>query len=70
MTAFTLDTYVAASAEAGDYGNVRDVLKRRSSGATEGFPIEWLDLVRARGDELATAFLAGFRQMFRRAPTW
>lgn len=59
VTAFTLDTYVAASAEAGDYGNVRDVLKRRSSGATEGFPIEWLDLVRARGDELATAFLAG-----------
>ncbi|WP_209507395.1 DEAD/DEAH box helicase [Ruegeria sp. HKCCSP335] len=59
VTAFTLDTYVAANAEAGDYGKVRDVLKRRSSGATEGFPIEWLDLVHDRGDELATAFLAG-----------
>ena len=59
VTAFTLDTYVAATAEAGDYGEVRDVLKRRSSGATKGFPIEWLDLVHDRGDELATAFLAG-----------
>ena len=62
VTAFTLDAYVSASAEAGDYGKVRDVLKRRAAGATEGFPIEWLDLVKERGDELATEFLSGLPQ--------
>ncbi|MCE5972601.1 DEAD/DEAH box helicase [Sinirhodobacter sp. WL0062] len=59
VTAFTLDAYVAASSETGDYGKVRDVLKRRAAGASEGFPIEWLEQVRSRGDEYATAFLAG-----------
>lgn len=58
VTAFTLDAYVASSVEVADYGKVRDVLKRRASEATEGFPIEWLDLVRERGAELANAFLA------------
>jgi DEAD/DEAH box helicase domain-containing protein len=62
VTAFTLDAYVAASMESGDYGKVRDVLKRRSAGATEGFPVEWMDLVRDRGPELATQFLSGLPQ--------
>lgn len=59
VTAFTLDAYVATSKETGDYGKVRDVLKRRASGATEGFPIEWLELVRETGPELADRFLSG-----------
>ena len=62
VTAFTLDVYVSTSLEAGDYGKVRDVLKRRAAGATEGFPIEWLNLVRERGDDLATEFLSGLPQ--------
>ena len=57
VTAFTLDVYVYASSEVGDYGKVRDVLKRRAAGATEGFPVEWLNLVQERGDDLATEFL-------------
>ncbi len=59
VTAFTLDTYVSATTENGDYGQVRDVLKRRAAGAVEGFPVEWLDLVRERGAELANVFLSG-----------
>ena len=59
VTAFTLDAYVTATSEAGDYGTVKDVLKRRTAGATVGFPFDWLDLVRNHGDEFATAFLAG-----------
>ncbi|MCZ8133545.1 MAG: DEAD/DEAH box helicase [Rhodobacteraceae bacterium] len=62
VTAFTLDTYVAASAESSDYGKVRDVLKRLASGATEGFPREWLYLVRQNGPELADRFLSGLPQ--------
>lgn len=61
-TAFTLDTYVSASTESGDYGQVRDVIKRRAAGAVQGFPIEWLDLVRERGAELANTFLSGLPQ--------
>ena len=59
VTAFALDAYVSATTEGGDFGKVREVLKRRASGATEGFPIEWLDLVRNRGAELADVFLSG-----------
>ena len=59
VTAFTLDAYVSATSEAGDYGTVKDVLKRRTAGTTEGFPINWLGLIRNQGNELATAFLAG-----------
>lgn len=62
VTAFTLDTYVTSSTEAGDYGKVRDVLKRRAAGALTGFPIEWLELIKNRGDELATEFLSGLPQ--------
>jgi DEAD/DEAH box helicase domain-containing protein len=62
VTAFTLDVYICASTESGDYGKVRDVLRRRASGATEGFPIEWLELVRERGAELAEQFLSGLPQ--------
>lgn len=62
VTAFTLDAYVCATTESGDYGKVRDVLKRRNSGATEGFPVEWLELVRERGAELAEQFLSGLPQ--------
>lgn len=62
VTAFTLDAYVSASTESGDYGKVRDVLKRRAAGAVEGFPVEWLDLVRERGAELAEKFLSGLPQ--------
>lgn len=61
-TAFTLDAYVSSSAESGDYGKVRDVLKRRAAGAAEGFPVEWLDLVRVRGAEFAQIFLSGLPQ--------
>lgn len=59
VTAFTLDAYVSATTLGGDYGKVREVLKRRASGATEGFPVEWLELVRNRGTELADVFLSG-----------
>ena len=38
------------------------MLKRRAAGATEGFPVEWLDLVRERGPELADVFLSGLPQ--------
>ena len=62
VTAFTLDAYVSMSAEAGDYGKVRDVLKRRAAGALEGFPVEWLELVRVRGQEFAEIFLSGLPQ--------
>lgn len=65
VTAFTLDAYVSGSTESGDYGKVRDVLKRRASGAPEGFPIEWLNLVRERGAELAEVFLSGLPQEVR-----
>ena len=65
VTAFTLDAYVAGSKESGDYGKVREVLKRRGSGATEGFPIEWLDQVRETGSELAERFLSGLPQQVR-----
>lgn len=57
-TAFTLDAYVAATGEGGDYGKVREVLKRRRDGVTVGFPVEWLELVHAHGHELAEAFLS------------
>lgn len=59
VTAFTLDTYVSSSIEIGDYGKVRDVLKRRAAGASEGFPVEWLYLVSERGLEFAEKFLSG-----------
>ena len=59
VTAFSLDVYVAASGESGDYGKVREVLKRRASGADHGFPVEWLNLVQERGTEIAETFLKG-----------
>ena len=59
VTAFTLDIYVSASTESGDYGKVRDALKRRAAGATEGFPVEWLNLVKKRGTDIADIFLSG-----------
>ncbi|GGJ10740.1 DEAD/DEAH box helicase [Neoroseomonas lacus] len=65
VTAFTLDVYVFGSTVSGDYGKVRDVLKRRTSGATQGFPVEWLELVRETGPELADRFLSGLPQEVR-----
>ncbi|WP_412506107.1 DEAD/DEAH box helicase [Roseovarius sp. SYSU LYC5161] len=62
VTAFAFDAYVASSNEAGDYGKVRDVLKRRATGALTGFPTELLEMIRERGDELATEFLSGLPQ--------
>ena len=62
VTAFTLDVYVSESSEEGNYGKVREVLKRLSDEATNGFPAEWLALVSERGDELATEFLSGLPQ--------
>lgn len=59
VTAFTLDTYVLSSKDNADYGKVRDVLKRRAAGAVDGFPVEWLELVRDRGSQLADSFLSG-----------
>ena len=69
VTAFTLDAYVSASTESGDYGKVRDVLKRRAAGATEGFPVEWLDLVKKRGAEFAIMFLSGLPRRCRTGRT-
>ncbi len=57
ITAFTLDVYVANSPEEGDYGKVREVLKRRKDGASTGFPIEWLAMIEEKGDELADIFI-------------
>ena len=65
VTAFTLDVFVSETTESGDYGKVRDVLKRRTSNTTEGFPIEWLELVRETGPELADRFLSGLPQEVR-----
>ncbi|MCW8087665.1 DEAD/DEAH box helicase [Sabulicella glaciei] len=65
VTAFTLDVYVLGSTVSGDYGKVRDVLKRRTSGVTQGFPVEWLELVRETGPELANRFLSGLPQEVR-----
>ena len=62
ITAFTLDAYVSDKTVAEDYGKVRDVLKRRAAGAPTGFPIEWLELIGNRGDELATGFISGLPQ--------
>lgn len=59
VTAFTLDVFVSETAESGDYGKVRDVLRRRNSGSTEGFPIQWLERVRETGPDLADRFLSG-----------
>ena len=59
VTAFSLDVYVAASSDNPDYGTVREVLKRRESTAAHGFPVEWLALVQARGNEIAETFLSG-----------
>ncbi|MBX2831457.1 MAG: DEAD/DEAH box helicase [Rhodospirillales bacterium] len=58
VTAFTLDAYVATSVDVGDYGKVREVLKRRSTGEMDGFPIEWLALVNKHGAEFANTFLS------------
>jgi DEAD/DEAH box helicase domain-containing protein len=65
VTAFTLDVYVSQTTESGDYGKVRDVLKRRTSDSTKGFPFEWLELVRGAGQELADRFLSGLPQEVR-----
>lgn len=62
VTAFTLDVYVSKSSETGDFGKVLDVLRRRESDAMKGFPVEWLNLVKDRGDDLATEFLSGLPQ--------
>ncbi len=58
MTAFSLDAYVAATKDGGDYGKVREVLKRRRDGVTRGFPVEWLELVKSTGNALADAFVS------------
>ncbi|MEQ8515065.1 MAG: DUF1998 domain-containing protein [Chromatocurvus sp.] len=59
VTAFSLDIYVAESGESGDYGKVREVQKRRASGADHGFPVEWLNMVQERGADIAESFLKG-----------
>ena len=38
VTAFTLDAYVSASAESGDYGKVRDSAQASGSGGDRGVP--------------------------------
>ncbi len=58
VTAFTLDAYVLTVGSSDDYGKVRDVLKARKSGVTTGFPIDWLEMVKANGEELAKQFIA------------
>ena len=63
VTAFTLDSYVAVTSEEdGDYGKVREVLRRRKKPPFKGFPSEWLELVSERGAELADAFLSALPQ--------
>lgn len=57
ITAFTLDVYVTNSPEEGDYGKVREVLKRRKDGSPTGFPIEWLAMIEEKGDKLAGIFI-------------
>ena len=57
ITAFTLDVYVANSPEEGDYGKVREVLKRRKDASETGFPFEWLGMIEEKGDELADTFI-------------
>jgi DEAD/DEAH box helicase domain-containing protein len=57
VTAFTLDSYVAASAIKGDFGKVSDVRKRREAGHSAGFPMDWLSYTTAEGELLANAFI-------------
>lgn len=60
VTAFSLDAFVAAnSAETGDYGKVREALKRRASGLLEGFPFQWLEFVKQQAPGLADTFISG-----------
>ena len=46
-----------AGADVGDYGKVRDVLKRRRDGSKAGFPFDWLGMVSRNGQDLAEGFL-------------
>ena len=63
VTAFTLDSYVAeAHDEDGDYGKVKEVLRRREKPPFKGFPSEWLEMVSKHGAELANAFLSALPQ--------
>ena len=57
ITAFTLDSYVAASEIKGDFGKVSDVRKRRETGHTAGFPMDWLTFTTSEGEVLANAFI-------------
>ena len=57
VTAFTLDAYVLTVGGSDDYGKVRDVLKSRKGGVTTGFPIEWLEMVKTNGADLAEQFI-------------
>lgn len=58
LTAFTLDSYVLASAVTGDFGKVSDVRKRRASNLLTGFPMDWLAFINTHGQMLADAFIA------------
>lgn len=57
ITAFTVDSYVAASPMKGDFGKVSDVRKRREAGHTAGFPMDWLTFTTSEGEVLANAFI-------------
>lgn len=58
MTAFTLDRFVAAGLQRGDYGKLRPALTALEQGRTAGFPMDWFAFVRKSGAELAEDFLA------------
>ena len=57
ITAFTLDSFVAQSKVAGDFGKVSDVRKRRQEANPAGFPMDWLYHVAQNGPELVDAFV-------------
>ena len=57
ITAFTLDSFVAQSKVAGDFGKVSDVRKRRQEANPAGFPMDWLCHVAQNGPELVDAFV-------------
>ena len=57
ITAFTLDSYVFASQEKGDFGKVREVRKRRETSQSSGFPMDWFSFIESNGEALAAIFI-------------
>lgn len=56
--AFSLDCFVARGEQAGDYGNVRNVLRQLDESRGNGFPLDWFFFLEQNGATIAKHFLA------------